>query len=104
MGARLANIRAKEKAQRDRYLQGDQGFKRRKTEAEKKGEDDEEQFVLEDYDSDQEQSKPNKGVAATGFSAATLELMSELGMGAAENKEEDEVEDEMKVSVKLLSR
>jgi len=99
METRLAKVRAKEKAQRERYLKGDQEFKRRKTEAEKEGDDEEEQFVLEDYDSDREQSSVQTGGASTGFSAATLELMNKLGMGltnAAE--EEDEVEDEIKVS------
>jgi chromosome transmission fidelity protein 1 len=99
MEARLAKIRAKEKAQREKYLKGDQSFKRRKAEAEKKGENDEEEFVLEDYDSDREQKTLKKGVAAIGFSAATLELMDKLGMGTAvANEEEDEVEDEIKVS------
>lgn len=98
METRLAKIRAKEKAQRERYLKGDQAFKRRKTEAEKGG-DDEEQFVLEDYDSDREQSSVQKGVASTGFSAATLELMNKLGLGFTNTaEEEDEVEDEIKVS------
>ena len=99
MEARLAKIRAKEKAQREKYLKGDQSFKRRKAEAEKKGENDEEEFVLEDYDSDREQKTLKKGVAAIGFSAATLELMDKLGMGTAvADEEEDEVEDEIKVS------
>ena len=99
METRLAKIRAKEKAQRERYLKGDQAFKRRKTEAEKGGDDDEEQFVLEDYDSDREQSSVQKGVASTGFSAATLELMNKLGLGFTNTaEEEDEVEDEIKVS------
>jgi chromosome transmission fidelity protein 1 len=99
MEARLAKIRAKEKAQRDNYLQGEQPFKKRKTEAGKKGEDDEEQFVLDDYDSDREQNNLKKGADTTGFSAATLELMGKLGMGtSAPDNEEDGVEDEIKVS------
>ncbi len=98
MEARLAKIRAKEKAQREKYLKGDQNFKRRKTEVEK-DEDDEEQYVLDDYDSDREQSNLMKGAATTGFSAATLELMGKLGMGASAPAEEEvEVEDEIKVS------
>ncbi|KAH7382985.1 helicase C-terminal domain-containing protein [Cadophora sp. MPI-SDFR-AT-0126] len=91
--ARLAKIRAKEKAQRDKYLKGDQSFKRRKVEAENV-EDDEEQFVLDDYDSDREQGKGSTG----GLSAKTLELMSKIGMGpAAMTEEDDEVEDEIKI-------
>jgi chromosome transmission fidelity protein 1 len=98
MEARLAKIRAKEKAQREKYLKGDEAFKRRKTTADK-DEDDEEQFVLEDYDSDHEQNSHQKGIAATGFSVATLKLMGQLGMGTtAADNEEDEMEDEIKVS------
>jgi chromosome transmission fidelity protein 1 len=85
MEARLAKIRAKEKAQRDKYLQGEQPFKK--------------QFVLDDYDSDREQNNLKKGADTTGFSAATLELMGKLGMGtSAPDNEEDGVEDEIKVS------
>jgi chromosome transmission fidelity protein 1 len=98
MEARLAKIRAKEKAQREKYLKGDEAFKRRKTTADK-DEDDEEQFVLEDYESDHEQNSRKEGIAATGFSAATLELMGQLGMGTTvADDEEDEMEDEIKVS------
>ncbi|KAN0101688.1 DNA repair helicase [Hyaloscypha variabilis] len=99
MEVRLAKIRAKEKAQREKYLKGDQTFKKRKLDAEKDGDDDvEEQFILEDYESDREQGNLKKGVAATGFSTATLELMDKLGMGASTaNEEDDEVEDEIKV-------
>jgi hypothetical protein len=98
MEARLAKIRAKEKAQREQYLKGEQPFKRRKTEAEKNDENDGEQFVLDDYDSDREHSNLKKGADTTGFSAATLELMGKLGMGASAADEEDAVEDEIKVN------
>jgi chromosome transmission fidelity protein 1 len=103
MEVRLAKIRAKEKAQREKYLKGDQTFKKRKLDAEKDGDDDvEEQFILEDYESDREQGNLKKGVAATGFSTATLELMDKLGMGASTaNEEDDEVEDEIKVRITL---
>ena len=95
MEARLAKIRAKEKAQREKYLKGDQSFKRRKVETEH-NHDDEEQFVLDDYDSDREQN----GNSTSGLSAKTLELMSKIGMGpTAMTEEEDEVEDGIKVSV-----
>ncbi|KAE9369378.1 DNA repair helicase [Stipitochalara longipes BDJ] len=98
MEARLAKIRAKEKAQREKYLKGDQTFKKRKTNTEKEDDDDEEQFVLDDYDSDREQGTFKKEVAATGFSTATLELMDKLGMGTSTaNEEDDEVEDEIKI-------
>jgi chromosome transmission fidelity protein 1 len=99
--ARLAKVRAKEKAQRERYLQRDQKYKKRKTDAGKTDatDDDEEQFVLDDYDSDAAQSGPRKGEAAgSGLSASTLELMEKLGMNINGPKEEEvEAEDEMKV-------
>jgi chromosome transmission fidelity protein 1 len=102
MEVRLAKIRAKEKAQRERYLKGDQKYKKRKTNTAKvNGEDvDEEQFILEEYDSDGEQSGPWKGGSAgIGLSAATLELMEKLGMNNNGPKEEEvEAEDETKVS------
>ncbi|KAL5323167.1 hypothetical protein ACEPPN_007695 [Leptodophora sp. 'Broadleaf-Isolate-01'] len=94
MEARLAKIRAKEKAQRDKYLKGEQSFKRRKVDA-GNDEDDEEQFVLDDYESDREQSGTG---TSSGLSAKTLEMMSRIGMGPATLTEEDEeVEDEIKI-------
>lgn len=100
MEARLAKIRAKEKAQRDKYLKGEQSFKRRKVDA-GNDEDDEEQFVLDDYESDREQSGTG---TSSGLSAKTLEMMSRIGMGPATLTEEDEeVEDEIKVSNSTLS-
>ncbi|KAG4429212.1 hypothetical protein IFR05_015304 [Cadophora sp. M221] len=92
--ARLARIRAKEKAQRDKYFKGEQSFKRRKVET---GNDevDEEQFVLDDYESDREHSGAG---SSSGLSAKTLEMMSRIGMGpAALTEEDEEVEDEIKI-------
>jgi len=104
MEVRLAKIRAKEKAQRDRFLRGDQSFKKRKVDPGKNEDDDEEQFVLDDYESDHEGSGVKTSSAAVGFSAATLELMNKLGMGPpASKEEEEEVEDEIKVNSNCLS-
>lgn len=104
MEARLAKVRAKEKAQRERYLKGDQKHKKRRTETVNGGGEalDEEHFILDDYDSDAEQYGSRKGGAArSGLSAGTLELMEKLGMGI--QKEEDvEAEDEMKASTLKL--
>jgi len=103
MEVRLAKIRAKEKAQRDRYLKGDHNVKKRKTNVDPaERDDDEEQFVLDDYDSDEEQ----RGAKDEGslYSAKTLELMEKLGMGASVLKEdEEEVEEETKVSSSIPS-
>ncbi|KAG9233062.1 helicase C-terminal domain-containing protein [Amylocarpus encephaloides] len=95
--ARLARIRAKEKAQRTKYLKGDQGFKKRKPNIlDSAQEDDEEQFVLEDYESDGEKQASKDGESI--YSAETLALMDKLGMGPIVPKpEEDEVEDETKI-------
>jgi chromosome transmission fidelity protein 1 len=102
MEARLAKIRAKEKAQRERYLKGDQSYKKRRTDVAKSDEANgtEEQFVLDDYDSDANQSAvKNVGTAGGGLSAATLELMEKLGMSMNGSKEEEvEADDEMKAS------
>lgn len=99
MEARLARIRAKEKVQRDKYLKGDQGVKRRRVDVDKGDDGDEEQFVLEDYESDQELNGTKGGKSGGVFSAATLELMAKIGMGPVTPKEEeDEAEDEIKAS------
>ena len=98
MEARLVKIRAKEKAQRERYLKGDHRQKKRKTEENSAGtEGDDEQFMLDDYDSDGEQHGSNDGRAGSGLSSATLQLMSKLGMNLDSSKDnEEEAEDEIK--------
>lgn len=80
MEARLKKIRAKEKAQKEKYLKGEQAYKKRKPDAFTIGNDDdnEDQFVLEDYESDHEQS--TSAAASGGLSAATLELMEKLSI------------------------
>jgi chromosome transmission fidelity protein 1 len=99
MEARLAKIRAKEKAQRERYLKGDQRHKKRKTEVDSHEDAaNEEQFVLDDYDSDGEQNGSKDGKASSGLSAATLELMNKLGMNITSKEEEGEEEEETKAS------
>lgn len=98
---RLSKIRAKEKAERERHLRGDQAHKKRKIEGNKPGRDldDEEQFILDDYESDREQSGPVDGISTSGLSSTTIELMEKLGVIASSRKEEEsEIEDEIKVS------
>jgi len=102
MEARLAKIRAKEKAQREKYLKGEPASKRRKMEDKGKTADreDEEQFVLNDYESDREGEGPlAKGDSTNGLSAETLALMEKLGMnlGLPKEEEEEELEDNIKV-------
>lgn len=101
MEARLAKIRAKEKAQREKYLKGEPHSKRRKTDDKEKamGGEDEEQFVLDEYESDRDgEGSTAKGEARNGLSAETLALMEKLGMNLGPpEKEEEELEDEIKV-------
>ena len=101
MEARLSKIRAKEKTQRDRYLKGNTNQKRRKTEVvQSSSEEGDEQFVLEDYNSDGERSGLKNGSKAGNLSTTTLELMEKLGMDVGRLKEDDEVaEDEAKVNI-----
>lgn len=101
MEARLAKIRAAEKSRREKYLKGRPHSKRRKIEEkEKAGDGDhEEQFALDDYDSDREgEAAMAKGDVRNGLSAETLALLEKLGMNLGPLKdEEEEFEDETKV-------
>lgn len=101
MEARLAKIRAKEKAQRQQFLRGESASKKRKPDSNQRVDGDQddadEQFVLEDYESDDGDANSKTG-GATALSAATLELMEKLGMNLAAPKEDDEEgEEELKV-------
>lgn len=115
MELRLSSIRVKEKRERDRFMKGEgkNGFKRRKVEKDGDGMggegDGEGQFLLDEYESDQE-SGGKKGRAGhaggvgagNGLSAETLALMEKLGMAAgAPKEEEEEVEEEIKVLVSI---
>ncbi|PBP26056.1 putative ATP-dependent RNA helicase chl1 [Diplocarpon rosae] len=97
METRLAKIRAKEKMQRDKYLRGDKSSKKRKI-AVDQDEGDEEQYVLEDYESDKERSGKSIG-SSSGLSAETLKLMGQVGMGriAPQEDEDDDEEEEVKI-------
>ncbi|RKF74582.1 ATP-dependent DNA helicase CHL1 [Golovinomyces cichoracearum] len=118
MEARLEKIRLKEKKQHVRYLRGESTFKKRKTAAHlaKENSDpdyDEEQFVLDEYDSDHVESgsgNNSKGktqysqrsLGKSLYSAETLALLNELGMGPIDSKNDDEekyseIKDEVKI-------
>lgn len=98
MEARLAKVRAKEKAQKQRYLKEDQNFKKRRVDVTGDGDTkDEEQFVLDDYESDSEHAG-GKVTLDGVYSAATLALMDKLGIGQVLKEEEMEDADETKVS------
>ena len=103
MEARLAKIRAKEKAQRDRFMRDSQGHKKRKLDpsAVKLGVQDDAEFVLDDYDSDQEAvTKLKKNDTGDGLSADTLALMDKLGM-VIKPRQDDEGEDEDEIKAKV---
>lgn len=98
--ARLAKVRAKEKAQKDRFLRGETSVKRRRVE--KGAEDDDQsddQFALDDYESDREDGS-KAAQDTSGFSAQTLALMNKLGTSIQLQPEDDEeMEEEVKVSL-----
>ncbi|KAK5125880.1 ATP-dependent DNA helicase chl1, partial [Cryomyces antarcticus] len=101
---RLAKIRAKEKRLKERYQNGEPQQKRPKTTTDGKAseeEDDEAQFILDDYDSDDNSDeKAGTNVSADfGISAETQALMKKLGMGVgdAPAEEEAELEDELRI-------
>ena len=99
MEQRLKRVRAKEKAQRENHLKGERGSKKRKADRSSAENEpgDEEQYVLEDYESDREES--NAKSTPSGLSAETVALMEQLGMIAHPANEEDiELEDEIKAS------
>jgi chromosome transmission fidelity protein 1 len=104
MEIRLAKIRAKEVAERDKYMKGGQNYKKRRIDVAKSEEDDGEQYVLDDYDSDREHSGPKSEGSGTGLSAETLALLRQAGIGIEAPKEEgEELEDEIKVWHGLFS-
>ena len=103
MERRLESARKKEAAMKKRMVAGSKGGKRRRLEegggrVEKL--DDEEQFALEEYESDRETDGASKsGRSGGGLSAETLALMDKLGVGygKAKEEEEEEVEEEIKI-------
>lgn len=97
MQARLAKVRAREKAQQDKYLRGDQTLKRRKMDVNADDEDNEDQYLLDDYESDRETGIAKSGSSSV-FSEATLKLMQQVGMVNDAKDEDEEIEDEIKVS------
>ncbi|RFU29090.1 hypothetical protein B7463_g7225, partial [Scytalidium lignicola] len=98
MQIKLAKARAKDKAELERYVHGGQAPKKRRLEVESNMDHNEEdQFFLDDYESDSDHTGTRGNTKPAGFSAHTLELMGKLGMTNNPGEEEEEVEDEMKV-------
>lgn len=112
MELRLSSIRAKEKRERERFMKGEgrDAFKRRRVERDGHGKggegDGEEQFVLDEYESDEEGGGKQGAIvggalpAGSGLSKETLALMEKLGMATGPPKEEEEeIGEEIKVIV-----
>lgn len=100
--AKLEAVRQKERKVRERYESGEPYAKRRKVMDGKSGaEDDEERFVLDDYQSDDEQSvsETKRSGPDLGLSKETQALMEKLGYSGSVTIKEDETEldDELKV-------
>jgi len=97
---RIAKIKAKEKRAKERYENGEPNYKRRKLEAGEASDDGEAQFVLDDYESDEESHRRAKAGTFddSGLSAETQALMASLGYSADASKEDDsEGPDETKI-------
>ena len=98
---RLANIKAKEKRAKERYESDKPRYKRQKTAAgDANDKDDEAQFVLDDYESDEELDKAARPgtFSDSGLSAETHALMEQLGYSTGTTKnEEGEVPDETRI-------
>ncbi|KAI1004338.1 ATP-dependent DNA helicase [Podosphaera aphanis] len=98
--ARLAAIRAKEN-QREKDSRGERAAKKRRALVEDADDKDEEQFILDDYESDHGQG--GKETSTGLFSAETLALLEQIGMGPGTKKDEendhddDEIEDQTKI-------
>jgi len=97
---RIAKIKAKEKRAKERYESGEPKYKRQKTAAGDIENDDEAQFALDDYESDEESHKRARAGAfdESGLSAETQALMASLGYSADASKDDDgEAPDETKI-------
>lgn len=97
---RIAKVKATEKRAKERYENGEPRHKRQKVAAGEAGvRDDEEQFVLDDYQSDAETQKTRKSLAFSdsGLSSETQALMEKLGYSTGPSKTEEEAPDEIKI-------
>jgi chromosome transmission fidelity protein 1 len=101
LNERIAKVKAKEKRAKQRYESGEPRFKRQKVATgDGDGVDDESQFVLDDYESDEEHEKAGRSFAFndSGLSAETQALMEELGYATASSKLDDgDMPDETKI-------
>ena len=97
---RIAKIKANEKRATERYESGEPKNKRQKLAAGDANDDEEAQFVLDDYQSDDESHRRARPGTfdESGLSAETQALMASLGFSADAPKEDDgEAPDETKI-------
>ncbi|KAJ4303589.1 ATP-dependent DNA helicase chl1 [Kalmusia sp. IMI 367209] len=98
---RIAKIKAKEKKIKDRYRNGEPQPKRLKIPSNDAADDeDETQFVLNDYESDEDGLSHRKPLAfdETGLSAENQALMEQLGYSVKQKEDDPEdVPDEVKI-------
>ncbi|KAF1916426.1 helicase C-terminal domain-containing protein [Ampelomyces quisqualis] len=97
---RIAKVKAKERRAKERFEDGEPRYKRQKVATAREGPDDEAQFALDDYESDEEYAKAGKsaGFNDSGLSAETRALMEQLGFSTdASNIEDGDTPDETKI-------
>jgi chromosome transmission fidelity protein 1 len=97
---RIAKVKAKEKRAKERFENGEPRYKRQKVGIARDGADDEAQFVLDDYESDEELGKAGRsgGFDDSGLSAETRALMEQLGYTEGRSNIDDgEVSDETRI-------
>jgi len=96
---KLQAVRDRERKIRER-AEGEPDRKRRKLDKHASDQvDDEERFVLDDYDSDDGAKPKRKQDDKLGLSAETRAMMQKLGMVLEEKTEQGEIEDELKIFV-----
>jgi chromosome transmission fidelity protein 1 len=98
---RLTKVREREKKVKQRYENGEPQTKRRKvTTADRDSDRGEEQFLLDDYESDGEERGAGRGQSnSDGLSAETQALLKKLGMTVGMHTAEEDIElpDELKI-------
>ncbi|KAH7115236.1 helicase C-terminal domain-containing protein [Dendryphion nanum] len=99
---RIAKIKEREKRLKERYQNGEPLYKRMKGNLDTTLADDEAQFVLDDYDSDDNSNDATRSSStrplSSGFTAETQALMEQLGYADGPRKAKNEqVVDELKI-------
>ncbi|KAK3643830.1 ATP-dependent DNA helicase chl1 [Elasticomyces elasticus] len=101
--SRLTAVREKERKIKERHARGEPFRKKRKVgDSSVTSASDDDQFVLDDYDSDDDGKKPTKP-QQSDYSAETTKLMEKLGM-LQQQQNGDELEDVNELKVFFCSR